>query len=133
MNSRRQSSGFTLLELLIVVMIIGILAILAYVGTVSYANRAKASEARNNIGSVKRLVETEFSQSGTVPSGSAATAFPNYAISGKYYEDFTITGTCDASTGRFQGTIAAVGRSGSPTGLTITFNADGSTSEAGFP
>lgn len=44
---KRASTGFTLIELMIVVVIIGILAAIGYPSYLNYANRAKRSDGKN--------------------------------------------------------------------------------------
>lgn len=64
----KHTSGFTIVELLIVIVIIGILAaitIVAYNGT---QNRAKNTSVQNDIKQVQRLVESYNALNGSYPS-----------------------------------------------------------------
>ncbi|HEY0468892.1 MAG TPA: prepilin-type N-terminal cleavage/methylation domain-containing protein [Polyangiaceae bacterium] len=50
----RNSRGFTLVELMIVVAIVGILAALAIFGVKKYVSNAKSAEARNTVGQISK-------------------------------------------------------------------------------
>lgn len=88
---RRNSRGFTLIELMAVVAIVGILATLAVYGVRKYINSSKASEAIQMIGAIKAAQETykadtfaylDVSGSHTL---SASTFYPMTSPSNKAY------------------------------------------------
>ena len=54
---KRRDSGFTIVELLIVVIVIGILAAITIVAYTNISSRAKASTAKANAESVQKVVE----------------------------------------------------------------------------
>lgn len=68
----RQDSGFTLIELMIVVAIIGILASLAISAYQTYTIRAQLAEAINMGAGAKPAVASAFNQDGTAPADRVA-------------------------------------------------------------
>src|SRR5262249_25715417 len=73
MSLRRSASGFTLVELMVVVGILGVLVSIAIVSYARYARRAHVTEAYNLLGMIRMRQETyrsEFSQYCDVSSGN---------------------------------------------------------------
>jgi len=62
LNNRKNRSdeGFTLIELLVVVIIIGVLAAIALPSLLGQVNKAKQSEAKNNVGAINRAQQAYF-------------------------------------------------------------------------
>jgi len=75
---KKNQTGFTLIELMIVVAIVGILAVLAIYGVRRYVANAKTAEARNNLGEISKdaiaSYDRESMPPGVLDPGGAATA-----------------------------------------------------------
>lgn len=107
MNSARMKSaaqsGFTLIELMIVVAIIGILAAIALPAYQDYIARAQMSEAIVLIDGLKTPVAESFAQDGSCPSNTALNtagiSYPATTISGKYVLSVLTAGTGSATGG----------------------------------
>lgn len=59
---KRNEKGFTLIELMIVVAIIGILAAIAIPNFLNYQCKAKQSEAKANLGTIRSMQEAYFAE-----------------------------------------------------------------------
>ncbi len=99
---RAAQTGFTLIELMIVVAIIGILAAVALPAYQDYTAKGQLVEAATLTDGVKGLVEMSFTQDGACPANAAA-AVGDIAkaadISGKYVTSVTTAGTAATSGG----------------------------------
>lgn len=85
MPRQRQASGFTLIELMIVVAIIAILAAIAIPAYQNYLIRAQVTEGMSLAGGAKAAVWDYVSNYGTFPSNNQSVGLPIAAsISGKY-------------------------------------------------
>lgn len=68
MNTRRNAqSGFTIIELMIVMVILGILAAFAFPAYASLIRRARYAEAKQQMGSIAKSVEIARVENGTYP------------------------------------------------------------------
>lgn len=87
-----KQSGFTLIELMIVVAIIGVLASLALAAYQEYQTRAQVSEGLALTAGTKAAVAEFYSNYGYYPSNNRVAGIPvPRSISGKYVEQVTIS------------------------------------------
>ena len=57
-KNARKESGFTIVELLVVIVVIGILAAITIVSYVGISNKAKSAQAQSNAASVDSIIQT---------------------------------------------------------------------------
>lgn len=78
MRHRRSRSGFTLVELMVVVAIVGVLAALAIYGVNKHLHSAKSAEAKQTVGAIARTAvlafERERAQSEMLGGGAQSAA-----------------------------------------------------------
>jgi len=88
---KRLNSGFTLIELMIVVAIIGILAAVAIPQYQNYVARAQVSEALVLASGAKTAVAEYFNVNGKFPANNEAAGLAEPTkITGKYVESLTV-------------------------------------------
>lgn len=120
---RRQGrAGFTLLELMICVAIIGVLAAIAIPLLSSYQLRSKSAEAKTNLGGIRVLEETYYSENQTYRSANAEPA----AIPGTVATLFDSAGSDFGELG-----FAPQGRVYFSYGIAVSADGTGYTADAG--
>lgn len=75
MNTMRKQSGFTLIELMIVIAILGILLAIAIPAYQDYSARAKASEGLNMASAAKMAVSETVLSNGTMPTSNTEAGY----------------------------------------------------------
>ncbi len=73
----KKQSGFTLLELLIVVVIIGILAVLIIPNLASGPQRARDSQRKSDLRNIKTALETYYNDNNSYPTAGGANCTPS--------------------------------------------------------
>lgn len=92
MHHRRASTGFTLIELMIVVAIIAILAAIAIPQYQAYTIRAQASEGFTIASGAKTAIWEFMTNKGTFPKSNESAGLPRASsISGKYVSGLVVT------------------------------------------
>ena len=91
--STRSSSGFTLIELMIVVAIVAILAVIALPAYQSYIKRARFSEVIAATGPAKTAIDVCVQIGGADCAAAGTNAVPLTAVETDYVEKVEVTGT----------------------------------------
>lgn len=92
-------SGFTLIELMIVVAIIGILAAVAIPAYSDYTGRAQVTESIVLMSGLKTPMAEFFADKGYWPSTATLTSELGGTVSGKYVQTITSDGGATATAG----------------------------------
>ena len=125
----KRQSGFTLLELMIVVVVISILAAIAVPSYTQYVIRGKLTDAFSALASAQSSAEQFWANNRTYVGFNAANGFPqtttnfSYNLSNQTTSTYTITATGLSTLAGFQFTIDQNGNKATtavPTGWTAS-------------
>ncbi|HZL99730.1 MAG TPA: prepilin-type N-terminal cleavage/methylation domain-containing protein [Planctomycetota bacterium] len=121
----RKNSGFTLVELAVVVVIIGVLAAFAVPRFLASVERSKAAEAFNYLASIHSSQERYHARQGTYASDLSTLDIE--LVDPEYFTVGTVavpSGETDLETG-WELTLTRVGASAGYGAYTVVFNHDG--------
>lgn len=126
---KRQSVGFTLIEVMIVVAVVAILASIALPSYNDYIRRGQIPEAFNSLSDYRTKMEQYYQDnrnygSSTVCATNTTDTWKNFAA-GKYFTFSCATNTQAGDTTQQSYTITATGSAGHATGHTYTINQNG--------
>ena len=121
---KRNQTGFTLIELMMVVAIIGLLAAIAIPSYRSYIARSQASEAIVLLGGLVRSVEEDLQQSGEFPANNAALLALSTPLSGEYVSSISPASVSGAA-GELHATFKSTQISPLISGSVVVFIRDG--------
>lgn len=134
MNTMRKQSGFTLIELMIVVAILAILMAIAIPAYQDYTIRAQVSEGMNLAGGARTAVAEYWTNTGDWPTDNDQAGIDSTAtnISGEYVNQVAVSNgviTATFNTGNENNAITGGTLVLSPTssGGSVSWSCDGST------
>jgi type IV pilus assembly protein PilE len=116
---KKGASGFTLLELMIVVVVVAILAAVALPSYRDYITRSQLAEAYTNLADVSTKLELYFQDNRTYVGGCAAGTVAPLPATPKYFAFTCPTLTATAYT------VQGAGNAGNTTGFTFTIDQAG--------
>ncbi|MFA5858062.1 MAG: prepilin-type N-terminal cleavage/methylation domain-containing protein [Elusimicrobiota bacterium] len=124
MNLKKNSKGFTLIELVVVLVIIGILAVIAVPSYRNYTRRAMAAEGNALLGAILSAQKAYFTEANRYlaqPATSNSAALGVDARGNKYFTSFTIT--VNGLTGDNASFTATTAGTGDAAGIAVTMTA----------
>ncbi len=126
----KKQSGFTLLELLIVIVIIGILALIIVPGLASGPKRARDAQRKSDMRAVKNALETYYNDKNVYPApasgtNGSTTYFAN--LSTVLVPDYLPSVPADPKSGVATGYVYGVNSTVTPTKYVIETNLESTT------
>ena len=85
-------TGFTLVELMIVIVIVGILSAVAIPNFLAQTDKAKVAEAKTNLAAILKQAQVQYVEDGSAPSTTAADLITNYKAPAANTTLFNYTG-----------------------------------------
>ena len=116
----RNTKGFTLIELMIVVAIIGILAAIAIPAYQDYTIRAKVTEGLNLADSAKTAVAESFQSGGATGLKAAASSWNGSFVRTKYVSNILVGTGTGIITVSYDGTANGIPQIGGANTLVLT-------------
>jgi type IV pilus assembly protein PilE len=113
--SKKNQTGFTLIELMITVAVVGILVAVAYPNYADYIRRADRAEARSAVMRAANLLERRFTEQAQFPTVDEYSAMFGLAAG-----TAPLSGTDSPTTGKYRITYAPAGTPRSSYVLTAT-------------
>ncbi|MDT8451239.1 MAG: type IV pilin protein [Gammaproteobacteria bacterium] len=106
----KKHTGFTLIELMIVVAIIGIMSAIAYPSYTSYMKKSARADAKVGLAKLADKQERYYLQNNTYTTSFASTGLNTSSVSQEGYYNFTIT-SADPVSGFLLTATAVAGKS----------------------